>query len=512
MILSKRHLPCYPWVGHEKQVEVAELSMPAVSPRRSQGQQSGLTFDRGRLVRGAVVVLTLLILWFLPPVGGLKVEAMHLIAIFIATILGLILQPLPQGAIVITGVALTAITGTLPLSGALSGFADSTVWLIVAAFLFARGFIKTGLGRRIAFLMVRAFGKSTLGLGYALTLSDAIMAPATPSNTARAGGILFPVVRSLASSLGSEPGPTARKAGAFLMFNEFQVNLITSALFLTGVAPNSAIVRFAKDSFNYEITWIGWFWAALLPALVSLVILPWINYKLFDPEIKRSPQAPALAKRELEKMGRMSGGEWGMLAVLILTLVLWATGQWTNLNATAIALGGVAVLLLLNVMDWSDVLAERGGWDALIWFGGLVSLAAGLSSLGVIKLLADTLKTSLSGYTSWVLGFVLLVIAYKYSHYLIASMTAHATAFYVPLGLVAVSLGAPVPLVALVLGFMNSLNAAMTTYGTGPSPIYFGAGYIEQAAWWRNGLIISLVNLIVWLGIGGLWWKIIGLW
>jgi DASS family divalent anion:Na+ symporter len=479
-------------------------------PNKAQASTATPKGANKKLTSALIVLAVGLILWFIP-IPGLKAPAVHLTAIFIATILGLILQPLPQGAVVILGVAITAMTNTLSINDSLLGFADSTVWLIVAAFLFSRGLIKTGLGKRIAYHMVRMFGKSTLGLGYALTLSDAIIAPATPSNTARAGGILFPIIRSLASSLGSEPGPTADKVGSFLLFNSFQVNLITSAIFLTGVAPNSAIVKFAKDSFKYNITWMGWFTATVVPGLVCLIILPWIIYKLFNPEIKQSPQAPQIARDELAKMGPMSFAEKAMAVVFVGTLALWATGQWTNLNATAIAIAAVGILLVLNVIDWNDVLNEKGGWDALIWFGGLVGLASGLSKLGVITLLANTLKANLGGMSNWVLGFVLLVIAYKYSHYFIASMTAHATAFYVPLGLVAISLGAPVGLVAISLGVMNSLNAAMTHYGTGPAPIFFGAGYISQGRWWRNGLIISLINLVVWLGIGGLWWKVIGL-
>lgn len=472
----------------------------------------GLSYDRSKLLRGLIVILIGAAIWFLPPFGSLKPEAMHLIAIFVATILGLILQPLPQGAVVVLGVAFAAITKTLTVGQSLAGFSDATVWLIVMAFLLARGFIKTGLGRRIAFLLVKMFGKSTLGLGYAITLSDVIIAPATPSNTARAGGILFPVIRSLSSSMGSEPGPSARKVGSYLMFNEFQTTVITSALFLTGVAPNSLIAKLAKDSFNYEITWMGWFWAAMVPAAVSLMVLPYIIYRLTDPEIKKTPDAPIIAKKELDKMGPMSTAEKAMLGVFLFTLTLWATGQWTELNATAIALTGVGVLVAFNVLDWNDVLKESGAWDALIWFGGLVSMAAGLSTLGVIKYLSETLQSSLGGVESWLIGFVLVVLAYKYSHYLIASMTAHATAFYVPLGLVAVALGAPVALVVLVLGFMNSLNAAMTHYGTGPAPVYFGAGYLSMGTWWRNGLIVSLINLVIWLGIGGVWWKFIGLW
>ncbi|MBP2017963.1 DASS family divalent anion:Na+ symporter [Symbiobacterium terraclitae] len=468
--------------------------------------------SRSKLLRGVICVAVGLIIWFLPPPGELEPVAMHLLGIFIATILGLILQPLPQGAVVITAVALTAITNTLSIGDALNGFKDSTVWLIVSAFLFARGLIKTGLGRRISFMLVRAFGKSTLGLGYALALSDTVLAPATPSNTARAGGILFPIVRALCSSMDSEPGPTARRVGQYLMYNSFQICCITSAVFLTGVAPNSLIATLAKENFGYEVTWLGWLWAALLPGIISIAILPYIFYKMFDPELKSSPEAPALASKELEKMGPMTAGEKGMLAVFVLTLILWATAQWTGLNATAIALLGVAILLIIGVIEWQDVLAEKGGWDALIWFGGLVGLASGLSKVGLIGWLASVLEASLSSITSWFLAFILVVIAYKYAHYFIASMTAHATAFFVPLGLVAISAGAPVELVVLVLGFFNSLNATMTHYGTGPAPIYFGAGYIDQGTWWKWGFVTSVINLVVWLGAGSLWWKIIGLW
>lgn len=437
---------------------------------------------------------------------------MRLVAIFAATIAGLIAQPLPQGAIVLAALSLAAVGGTLPFGDILSGYGDGTVWLIVSAFILARGFIQTGLGRRIAFLLVGAFGRSTLGLGYALTLADAVLAPATPSNTARAGGVLFPVVRSLAASLGSEPGPTARRAGAFLMFTEFQANLVTSALFLTGVAPNAMIAKMAGETLGYRVTWLGWFAAASVPALISLALLPLLLYRWLEPETKRSEDAARFARRELEKMGPMTAAERRMLSVFAGTLLLWATGQWTGLNATAVALCGISALLILGVLRWDDVIAERGAWDALVWFGGLVSLTTGLGKLGVIGLLASTLESSLRGLHSWHLGFVLVAVAYVYSHYFVASMTAHAAALYIPLALVATGLGAPPALTAMVLGFMNSLNAAMTTYGTGPSPIYYGAGYVDQTAWWKYGFAVSLVNLAVWLGAGGAWWKFLGLW
>ena len=463
-------------------------------------------------LRGGIVLAIAAAIWCLPVPRDLSPAAIHLTAIFVATIAALVLQPLPQGAVVILGVATAATTGTLAPADALAGYADSTVWLIVTAILVSRGFIITGLGRRIAYRAVRLFGRTTLGLAYATTCADLIIAPATPSNTARAGGILYPVIRSLASCLGSEPGPTARRAGAFLMFNELQINLVTCALFLTAVAPNAMIEKLARESFGHHITWIEWFVAASVPAAVSLTVLPLVLYLLMKPEIRSSGEAVASARRELAAMGAMSPGEKRMCCVFLGTLALWATGQWTGLNATAVALAGLSALLVLRVLRWEDVLSERGAWDALVWFGGLVSLAAGLGKLGVIGFLSSTLRSALGGLNSWVIGFVLVTLAYVYVHYFIASMTAHATALYVPMGLVAVSVGAPVPLVVLVLGFMNSLNAGTTHYGTGPSPVYYAAGYIDQATWWKWGFVVSVLNMGIWLIVGGAWWKFLGLW
>ncbi|HYK91881.1 MAG TPA: DASS family sodium-coupled anion symporter [Acidobacteriota bacterium] len=465
-----------------------------------------------RLWRALSVLGLSVLLWFLPPPGTLTPAAMHLVAIFAGTIAGLVLQPFPQGAVVLMGVSLAAVSGTIPPAEILTGYSDATVWLIVSAYLLARGFIITGLGRRIAFLTVRTFGGSTLGLGYALTIADAVIAPATPSNTARAGGILFPIVHSLASCLDSGLRPNSRKAGAFLMFNQFQVNLVTSAMFLTAVAPNVLIAKLAHETFGRPISWIEWSLMAVVPGVLSLVLVPLVLYRFLLPEIKRSEMAPGLARAELEKMGPMSVGESRLLLVFLATLVSWATAQWTGLNATAVAMTGVSALLVLRVITWQDVLAEKGAWDALVWFGGLVTLASGLARLGVIGQLSTALRTTLGGVHPWQLGFVLLVLAYFYSHYFIASMTAHATALFVPLCMVAVTLGAPVSLATVVLGFMNSLNAGTTTYGTGPSPIYFGAGYLDQATWWRLGFITSMVNLVIWLVVGGVWWKFLGLW
>ncbi len=466
---------------------------------------------RARIIRGLLVILVGLIIWYLPVPAGVKKEAWHLLAIFVATIFGLILTPLPMGAVVIIGVMMTALTGTIKIGAALSGFANSTVWLIVAAFLVARGFIKTGLGRRIAYLFIRTFGRNTLGLAYSIVASELVLSPATPSNTARAGGIIYPIVRAISNTLGSEPGDTARKIGAFLMKMEFQATVITSAMFMTSMAPNPLMAEFAKKTANVSLTWGTWALAAIVPGILSLIIVPYLLYKIYPPEIKATPQAAQLARTELEKMGAMKRSEKVMLFVFILILTLWVTGQWNKINATVVAFIGVSVMLITGVIRWDDVLAEKGAWDALIWFGGLVMMAGQLNAMGFMKWFSTSVGNSLAGWT-WLSALIVVMLVYFYSHYGFASTTAHTTAMYMPFLAVAVAAGAPPYLAALTLAFFSALNAGITHYGTGPAPIYFNAGYLDLKSWWILGLIISFANIAIWMGVGFPWWKILGLW
>jgi len=462
------------------------------------------------VARGVATILVATIIWFLPPPAGVTPNAWHLLAIFAATIAGLILQPLPMGAVVIIGTMATALTGTLTPAEALNGFANTTVWLIFAAFLFARGFIKTGLGRRIAYLFIRAFGKRTLGLAYALELSDLVIAPATPSNTARAGGVLFPVVRSLTTTFNSEPGPTAGRIGRYLMLSTYQGDVITSGMFMTAMAANPLIVELTKKTVNIELSWGGWALAALVPGLLSLLVMPLVIYWLARPEITETPEATAMARDHLAKMGRVRREEWVVLAVFALALALWSTATLTKLDATVVALLGVGIMLGTGVIGWDDVLGERGCWDALIWFGGLVGMATMLGRLGLIKWFSGFVAGYVKGW-AWLLALGVLLLVYLYSHYGFASLTAHVTAMYVPFLTVAVAAGAPPLLAALGLAFFSSLNACLTHYGTGPAPIYYGAGFADLKTWWGIGFVASLVHIVIWLGVGPFYWKALGL-
>lgn len=450
-------------------------------------------------------------LWFVPPPTGVDIAAWHLFAIFVATIVGLIVKPLPMGAVALLGMMATALTGTLSIGDTLSGFGNTTIWLIVLAFFIARGFIKTGLGARIAYLFVRLLGKRTLGLSYGLIATDLVLAPAIPSNTARAGGVVFPILRSLAKAYGSDPDDgTARKIGAYLTTAAFQGTVITSAMFLTAMAANPLAAKLAADM-GVEITWGGWALAALVPGLVSLVTVPYLIYKLYPPEVKETPDATKMAKAELAKMGPMKVQEWIMLGAFVLLLVLWIFGTQLSVHSTTAALVGLSVLLITNVLTWKDVQNEAGAWDTLVWFAALVMMATFLNSLGLIPWFSAMMGSYVEG-VAWLPAFLILSLVYFYSHYLFASNTAHVSAMYAAFLAVAIAVGTPPVLAALVLAFFSNLFSSMTHYGTGPAPVLFGAGYVDIGSWWKMGFVASVVNIVIWLGVGGLWWKVLGLW
>ena len=464
-----------------------------------------------KLVRGLLVILIGTAIWLMPIPAGLKPAAWQLFAIFVATIAAFILQPLPIGAIAFISVTFTALIGVLKPAEALSGFSNGTIWLIVSAFLFAKGFIKTGLGKRIAYVLIRFMGDSTLKLGYTLALSDLIIAPATPSNTARAGGIIFPIVKSLASAFDSEPGPSSRRVGSYLVQTAYQNNTITSAMFMTAMAGNPLIALLAQQTLNIQISWGLWALAAIVPGLLSLLIIPYFLYKVYPPEVTRTPEAKLLAITELKKMGVMSREEKIVAAVFVGSLILWSTATITKLDATVVAMLAVSIMLLTSVLTWKDVLEEQGAWDTLIWMGVLIGLADFLLKLGFIPWFAQSIGNMMIGIP-WLHALMILLVVYMYAHYGFASLVAHITAMYAAFASVAVSAGAPAYLVALAFAFMSNLCMSLTHYAAGPAPILFGSGYVDQGTWWKLGFYVSVINILIWVGIGSLWWKVLGLW
>jgi DASS family divalent anion:Na+ symporter len=468
--------------------------------------------DREKIFKWLITLGAGLLIALLPRPEGVTREAWTLLAIFIATIVGSIVQPLTGSAMVLLGVVATALFGALKIEKALSGYADKYVWLVLAAFFISRAMIKTGLGHRIALLFIRLMGRRSLGLGYSLVFTDFILASFVPSTGARSGGIILPIARSVSETYESRPDDgTEGKLGMFLMTLLYQCEVILCATFLTGQASNLIIRNFAATHAGIDLNYSIWFVSAIVPSLVSLTVIPIFIYRFFPPGIKETPGAIEFANTQLQDMGPLRRTEKILLAVFVVVVALWISAPFHGIDATVIALTGIAFLLIADVLTWRDVIDETHAWEVFIWYGGLVMMAAALGETNLTKLFAESVAGAMNGW-SWPAALAVLALVYFYAHYGFASITAHVTAMFIPFLAVTIAVGAPAGLTVLILTYFANLSAGLTHYGTTPAPVYFGTGYVTQKRWWTVGLIASVMNILIWSIVGLAWWKVLGWW
>ncbi len=480
-------------------------------------------------VPAAVACAIGLIIWFvIPAPEDVAPNAWQLLALFVATIAAIIGKAMSIGALSMLAITLVAVTGVtsdkpaVAIADALSSFANPLIWLIGVSIMISRALIKTGLGARIGYGFIAIFGRRTLGIGYALALAELTIAPVTPSNTARGGAIMHPIMRAIAGSFDSDPKQgTEGRIGKYLALVNYHANPITSAMFITATAPNPLVVKLIADATGAQISisWGMWALAMLLPGLVGIALMPLVLYWLYPPQIKHTPDAAQFARDKLAERGALNRGEKVMLTVFVLLLLLWAGvpamvfGSAWALDATTTAFIGLGALLLTGVLDWEDVLKEKSAWDTIVWFSALVMMATYLNKLGLIGWFSKSIETAIGGLgLGWAGAAALLLLAYLYAHYLFASTTAHITAMFAAFFGAGIALGAPALPFALLMAAASNIMMTLTHYATGTSPVIFGSGYTTLGEWWKAGFLMSLVLIAVWLVAGGFWWKLLGYW
>ena len=442
-----------------------------------------------------------------PVPHGLTPDAWRYFSLFVGVIAALITEPIPGPAIGLIGVTAAAtllLVTSQPADSvrwALTGFGDSTVWLMFVAFMFALGYSKTGLGRRIALVLVRRLGGRTLGLGYAIALADLALAPFVPSNTARSGGIVFPIVENIPAVYGAAGGATVRGVGAYVMWTAFATTCVTSSMFVTALAPNLLAVAFLKEIAHVDVTWTAWLTGFLPVGAALFVLQPPLIYRLCPPTVVSSVEVPRWAQRELEVMGRPSRREALMGALAVVALALWIFGgAW--MSATTAALLRLSLMIVTGVVSWGDIIGYARAWNNLVWFATLVTLADGLGRVGFLRWFATTVAASVTGVPVPV-KIAVIVSVFFVAHYMFASLTAHTTAL-MPVMLTAVVAVPELPatVVALALSYSLGLMGILTPYATGSAPLYYGSGYISRRDFWLLGLGFGALYLVALLAVG----------
>jgi DASS family divalent anion:Na+ symporter len=459
--------------------------------------------EPGLLLKRAAPFAIAIGIWFAPIPAGLTAPAWHLFAVFAAAIVSVLLGAFPLLTAAMFAVGTVVLTGTITPAQAFSGFANTSVLLVVIAFIVAQAVVKSGLGRRISLFMVSHFGGSSLGLAYSIVLTDAAIAPAFPSNTAR-GGVLFPIVLSVSRGAGSNPeDPEGRRLGGYLMFCAMASLAVSSALWMTATSANPVGVQIAQK-FGLQIGFGSWILASCVPALIAIGMLPLLVAKLFPPRVGATPEAPAAARKELAGMGTMSRDERITAVTFVVMVAGWVFADALKLNVTSIAFMGFGVLLVAGVLTLDDIAEQGDTLATFLWLAVLFALSGQLNELGFMGYVGERLASRLGGLP-WPATYVTLIALYVGIHYLFVSQTSQVLALLGVFLDVGIRGGVPAPLMAFGLLFASSYFSVITPQGGSQNIIFAASGYLTQRELYKLGFFTTLAFLAVFLLIGTPW-------
>jgi DASS family divalent anion:Na+ symporter len=441
--------------------------------------------------------------WLAPIPAGLTAQAWHLFAIFVSAITAVLLGAFPLLTSTMLAAAAVVLSNTVSAEKAFAGFANPSVLLVVIAFLVAQAVVKSGLGRRISLFMVSQFGRSSMGLAYSIVLTDAAIAPAFPSNTARAG-VLYPIVLSVAQGAGSRPDdPEGRRLGGYLMFCSMASLAVSSALWMTATSANPIGIQVARAS-GVEIGFGKWLVAASVPALTAILVLPWVVARLFPPKVGETQDASVAARKALAALGPLSRDEWITAIAFVLMVSGWVFADALKLSVTVIAFGGLGLLLLAGVLTSADIATQGDTLATFLWLAVLFALSGQLNELGFMGYAGQRLASHMGGL-SWPITYVALVVIYVAIHYMFVSQSSQVLALLGVFLDVGIRGGVPAPLMAFALLFASSYFSVITPQGGSQNVIFVGSGYLTQRELYRLGLLTTLLFLAVFMVIGTGW-------
>ena len=442
-------------------------------------------------------------IWFSPVPAGLTAQAWHLFAVFVSAIVSVLLGVFPLLTSTMLAAGAVVLTNTISASKAFAGFANASVLLVVIAFLVAQAVVKSGLGQRISLFMVSLFGRSSLGLAYSIILTDAAIAPAFPSNTAR-GGVLYPIVLSVAQGSGSRPDdPKRRRLGGYLMFCGMASLAVSSALWMTATSANPIAIQVARE-YGINVGFGKWLIASSVPALVSILVLPWLLARLFPPGVSATPEAPAAARKALAELGPLSREEWITAIAFVLMVTGWILADKLQLNVTSIAFAGLGLLLMTGVLTANDISTQGDTLATFLWLAVLFALSGQLNELGFMGYVGQRLASYMGGLL-WPVTYVALILIYVAIHYMFVSQSSQVLALLGVFLDVGIRGGVPAQLMAFSLFFASSYFSVITPQGGSQNVIFVGSGYLTQRELYRLGLLTTLFFLAVFLTIGTGW-------
>ena len=451
---------------------------------------------------------TFVYVWDSPINHKIDMKSWRVFLIFIFTIFNFILFYSSFVIISIFSLIFSITTNTITVEEAFFGYQHQVIWLVFSSFIIARASLKTGLGKRLSYLLLFMCGKTVLGISYAFIIIEIILSLFITSNTARGGGIVYPIVQSVISYYAEKlPKEESISLRSYLLKLCFYSNTITSALFLTGLTGNIVAVGLA-EKFGITITWLTWAKFTILPGLVNLMFLPFILKFFHSIDLFKTCDLSLIIHKNFQEIGKITFLEKKIIIIFFFIILFLFFGKFFNITAAISILIGVMLLLITRILDWRDIKNEQSAFNTIIWLGYLISLTSLLADSFIIQYIKENISIIFEYYNHKLAIFIIFLI-YFILHYFTASTLAHFMTFYSPFLTITIGSIVPSTFLAIFLCVLSNLSGALTHYSTGTAPLYFNAGQFTLKDWWKSGAIISISNLAIWILVGCLWWRLL---
>lgn len=358
---------------------------------------------RSRAIAAAFSVLVPVALWFVPPAGGLDVNAWRVIAILIGAAVAWLLEPVPDFVVALAMAGAWGITGLAPLAVVFSGFASSSWVLALGALALAGALVRSGLLFRVALQALRRFPATHMGQVLALVFGGLAVTPLVPLSVARVAAVA-PLALELSRSLGYAP---RSRGSAGIAFAGLAGYWYFSNIFLTGFATNFFVLALLPDADQKRFGWAGWLAAAAPAGLVCLAGAIVALVVLFRPEREARVSRAAL-RRQDRVLGPLSTAERVAMGALVLLIVGLAIQPVLGVEPAWFAVGAL-VIVAANVLG-RDQFRSSIDWGFLVFFGILLGSSAVLQRAGVDKWVATELLAASGAIRSPQLVVMLLAI------------------------------------------------------------------------------------------------------
>ncbi len=419
-----------------------------------------------------------------------------------------ITEAIPMPVVALLPLVIFPLLGISKFSEVASSYSNEVIFLFMGGFMIGLGIEKWNLHKRIALNIIRFTGtggnKILLGFIFSTGLISMWL-----SNTATTM-MMLPIAASVIAvvsnmNIGIN---NARNFSLCIMLSIAYASNFGGISTIIGTPPNVAYVSFISNKFGYDIPFLGWMLLCTPIAILLLISLYLLLINLYPNNIRSSYEMSSIVKNELEKLGQMTIPEKRVLAIFIITALLWITRDFINqlevvkIDDNMIAVFGAVLMFLIpsgksmhkteRLLVWSDT--TKMAWGILLLFGGGMALAAGLEKSGLI----GSLGNWMSGFTNGS-SLLLLIISIAIISIMLSEVMSNVAQVIV-LAPVVTGMATSLNLDPLLLGIPMTLAAScasMLPMGTPPNAIVFSSGYIRLKEMLTTGFIMNFIAVVL---------------